>query len=72
MIYQVRPGNTQRKSRNVKKNTNEKSEYVTVSKQFKTSEFQNGMFLKPSSDYRSRGGVLPYITYTGMCRPKGS
>ena len=20
----------------------------------------------------SRGGVLPYITYTGMCRPKGS
>ena len=39
-----------------KKNTKEKSEYVTVSKQFKTSEFQNGMFLKPSSDYRSRGG----------------
>ena len=20
----------------------------------------------------TRGGVLPYITYTGMCRPKGS
>ena len=61
MIYQVRPGNTQRKSRNVKKNTKEKSEYVTVSKQFKTSEFQYGMFLKPSSDYRYRGDNLQHL-----------
>ena len=61
MIYQVRPGNTQRKSRNVKKNTKEKSEYVTVSKQFKTSEFQNGMFLKPSSDYRYKGDNLQHL-----------
>ena len=32
-----------------KKKTKEKSEYVTVSKQFKTNEFQNEMFLKPYS-----------------------
>ena len=44
-----------------KKNTKEKSEYVTVSKQFKTSEFQNGMFLKPSSDYRYRGDNLQHL-----------
>ena len=25
-----------------------------------------------SSSPRGGGGVLPYITYTGMCRPKGS
>ena len=31
------------------KKNKEKSEYVTVPKQFKTNEFQNGMFLKPSS-----------------------
>ena len=29
------------------KKTKEESEYVTVPKQFKTNEFQNGMFLKP-------------------------
>ena len=28
------------------------SEYVTAPKQFKTNEFQNGMFLKPSSYYK--------------------
>ena len=26
---------------------------------------------KQSTDVRTRGGVLPYITYTGMCRPTG-
>ena len=52
--------NPQRKSRNVKKNIKEKSEYVTVLKQFKTNEFQNGMFLKPSSDYRYRGDNLQH------------
>ena len=36
----------------------EKSEYVTVPKQFKTNEFQNGMFLKPSSDYKYSGDNL--------------
>ena len=55
MIYQLT--NTQRKSRNIKK-TMEKSEYVTVPKQFKTNEFQNGMFLKPSSDYKYSGDNL--------------
>ena len=55
-----------------KKNTKEKSEYVTVSKQFKTSEFQNGMFLKPSSDYRSRGGGGTPIHYlSGYVPPNG-
>ena len=29
--------------------------YVTVPKQFKTNEVQNGMFLKPSSYYKYRG-----------------
>ena len=45
MIYQVT--NTPRKAWNIKK-TKEESEYVTVPKQFKTNEFRNGMFLKPS------------------------
>ena len=35
-----------------KKKTKEESEYVTVPKQFKTNEFQNGMFL---SYYKYRG-----------------
>ena len=52
--------NTQRKSRNVKKKTKEKSEYVTVPKQLKTNEFQNGMFLKPSSDHKYRGDNLQH------------
>ena len=55
MIYQVT--NTQRKLWNIKK-TKEESEYVTVPKQFKTNEFQNGMFLKPSSCYKYRGDNL--------------
>ena len=38
----------------------EKSEYVTVPKQFKTNEFQNGMFLKPSSYYQYRGDNLQH------------
>ena len=42
------------------KKTKEKSEYVTVPKQFKTNEFQNGMFLKPSSDYKYRGDNLQH------------
>ena len=38
------------------KNTKEKSEYITVPKQFKINEFQNGIFLKPSSYYKYRRG----------------
>ena len=57
MIYQVI--NIQRKSWNIKK-TKEESEYVTVPKQFKTNEFQNGMFLKPSSYYKYRGDNLQH------------
>ena len=34
------------------------SEYVTVPKQFKTNEFQNGMFLKPSIYYKHDHEVL--------------
>ena len=30
------------------KKTKVESEYVTMPKKFKTNEFQNGMFLKPS------------------------
>ena len=40
------------------KKTKEKSEYVTVPKQFKTNEFQNAMFLKPSSYYKYIGDNL--------------
>ena len=58
MIYQVT--NIQRKSWNIKKKTKEESEYVTVPKQFKTNEFQNGMFLKPSSYYKYRGDNLQH------------
>ena len=36
------------------------SEYVTAPKQFKTNEFQNGMFLKPSSYYKYRGDNLQH------------
>ena len=43
-----------------KKKTKEESEYVTVPKQFKTNEFQNGMFLKPSSYYKYRGDNLQH------------
>ena len=57
MIYQVT--DTQRKSWNIKKNK-EESEYVTVPEQFKTNEFQNGMFLKPSSYYKYRGVSLQH------------
>ena len=57
MIYQVT--NTQRKSWNIKK-TKEESEYVTVPKQFKTNEFQNGTILKPSSSYKYRGDNLKH------------
>ena len=42
------------------KKTKEESEYVTVPKQFKTNEFQNGMFLKPSSYYKYRGDNLQH------------
>ena len=42
-----------------KKNKEEK-ENVTVSEQFKTNEFQNGMFLKPSSYYKYRGVSLQH------------
>ena len=42
------------------KKTKEESEYVTVPKQFKTNEFQNGMFLKPSSYYKYRGVSLQH------------
>ena len=52
MIYQVT--NTEEVMKNIR--AKEKSEYVTVPKQFKTNEFQNGMFLKPSSYYKYRGG----------------
>ena len=51
--------NIQRKSRNIKK-TKEESEYVTVPKQFKTNEFQNGTILKPSSYYKYRGDNLQH------------
>ena len=57
MIYQVT--NIQRKSWNIKKNK-EESEYVTVPKQFKTKEFQNGTILKPSSYYKYRGDNLQH------------
>ena len=43
-----------------KKKTREKSEYVTVPKQFKTNESQNGMFLKPYSYYEYRGDNLQH------------
>ena len=51
MIYHLT--NTQRKSWNIYIKKNEggsfpESGYVTVSKQFKTNQFQNRMFLKPS------------------------
>ena len=36
------------------------SEYVTVPKQFKKIEFQNGMFLKSSSYYKYRGDNLQH------------
>ena len=52
MICQVtNTQNVHRESHEIykKKKTKEKSEYVTVSKQFKTNEFQNEMFLKPYS-----------------------
>ena len=42
------------------KKSAEKSESVTVPKQFKTPEFQNGMFLKPSSYYKYRGDNLQH------------
>ena len=58
MIYQVT--NIQRKSWNIKKKTKEESEYVTVPKQFKTNEFQNGTILKPSSYYKYRGDNLQH------------
>ena len=58
MICQVT--NTQRKSWNIKKKTKEKSEYVTVPKQFKTNESQNGMSLKPYSYYEYRGDNLQH------------
>ena len=57
MIYQVT--NTLRKSWNIKK-TKVESEYVTVPKQFKRNEFQNGMFLKPSIYYKYRGDNLQH------------
>ena len=43
-----------------KKKTKEKSEYVTVPKQFKTNEFQNEMFRKSSSYYEYRGDDLQH------------
>ena len=43
-----------------KKKTKEESEYVTVPKQFKTNESQNGMFLKPYSYYEYRGDNLQH------------
>ena len=52
MICQVtNTQNVHRESHEIskKKKTKENSEYVTVSKQFKTNEFQNEMFLKPYS-----------------------
>ena len=62
MICQVtNTQNVHRESHEIyKKKTKEKSEYVTVSKQFKTNEFQNGMFLKPSSYYKYRGDNLQH------------
>ena len=57
MIYQVT--NTQRKSWNMKKSKVE-SEYVTMPKQFKTNEFQNWMFLQPSTYYKYRGDNLQH------------
>ena len=42
------------------KKNKEESEYVTVLKQLKTNEFQNGMFLKPSSYYKYRGVSLQH------------
>ena len=42
------------------KKTKEESEYVTVPKQFKTNEFQNGTILKPSSYYKYRGDNLQH------------
>ena len=43
-----------------KKKTKEKSEYVTVPKQFKTNKSQNEMFLKPYSCYEYRGDNLQH------------
>ena len=60
MIYQVT--NTQRRSWNIKK-TKEKSQsqsQSSVPKQFKTNEFQNGTFLRPSSYYKYRGDNLQH------------
>ena len=59
MIYQVT--NTQRKSWNIKKKTRRKVNMLQCPcKQFKTNEFQNRMFLKPSSYYKYRGDNLQH------------
>ena len=42
------------------KKTKVESEYVTMPKKFKTNEFQNGMFLKPSTYYKYRGNNLQH------------
>ena len=42
------------------KKTKEKSEYVTAPNQFKTNEFQHGMFSKPSNYYKYRGDNLQH------------
>ena len=60
MIYQVT--NTERTSWNIKK-SKEKSQsqsQSSVPKQFKTNEFQNGTFLRPSSYYKYRGDNLQH------------
>ena len=61
MICQVT--STQRKSWNIKK-TKEKSENVTVPKQLKTNESQNGMFLKPCSYYMNTEVIIFNIRFS--------
>ena len=54
------------------KKTKEESEYVTVPKQFKTNEFQNGMFLKPSSYYKYRGVSLQHSVVNNETQSRNS
>ena len=56
MIYQVTSTEKVMKY----KKTKEKVNNVIVPKQFKTNEFQNGMFPKPSSFYKYRGDNLQH------------
>ena len=54
------------------KNTKEKSEYITVPKQFKINEFQNGIFLKPSSYYKYRDNLQHLVVNNNKTQSQNS